>query len=203
MRPAVTFVAAFFVNMGGMRMEEKQALRRFVHNQIQNMADRHEADRAIRERFIETALWKESQTIAVTISLPLEVDTKPLLQAAWDAGKIVLVPKVHHDGLTFHVISSMQEVEVGVMNILEPTTPAVDLPIDLCVVPGRVFDRSGYRVGWGGGYYDRFLDIYNGKTVALAYAVQIVDQVPVEPHDQAVEWIVSEREVIQCMPFLS
>ncbi|QLQ21708.1 MAG: hypothetical protein HZT42_04590 [Paracoccaceae bacterium] len=71
-------------------------------------------------------------------------------------GKTVCVPKVTEQGLTFHIIHSFDDLETGVMNILEPITPATTQVIDLCLVPGRVFDRTGYRIGWGGGYYDRF-----------------------------------------------
>ncbi|EPE60492.1 5-formyltetrahydrofolate cyclo-ligase family protein [Exiguobacterium sp. S17] len=84
------------------------------------------------------------------------------------------------------------------MGILEPTTAETDLDIDTCIVPGRVFDRSGYRIGWGGGYYDRFLATYRGATIALAYDVQVLDEIPIEPHDIPVELIVTEREMIRC-----
>lgn len=184
-------------------MNEKRELRRFVHQQIKEMTHREEADRMIYENLLQMTCWEESHRIAITLPLPLEIDTRPIIHAAWEAGKEVCVPKVTDNGLTFHIIRSIDELEEGVMNILEPTSPPTNEPIDLCIVPGRVFDRSGYRIGWGGGYYDRFLHTYEGVTVALAYSAQIIDRVPTEPHDLAVEWIVSEREVIQCLPFLS
>ena len=77
-------------------------------------------------------------------------------------------------------------------------TQPVDGDVDLCVVPGRVFNRSGYRIGWGGGYYDRFLASYAGQTLSLAYSVQVLDDIPIEAHDIPVGVIVSERELIRC-----
>ncbi|WP_214820254.1 MULTISPECIES: 5-formyltetrahydrofolate cyclo-ligase [unclassified Exiguobacterium] len=183
-------------------MEDKAALRRTVHQYIKQMNNRQQVDQVIHHRLFATEIWKESQTVAVTSSLPLEIDTSPIIHEAFEAGKTVCVPKVTEQGLTFHIIHSVDDLETGVMNILEPTTPPTTKTIDLCLVPGRVFDRSGYRIGWGGGYYDRFLRTYEGETVSLAYSVQLVDQVPTEPHDLPVQWIVTEKEMIQCSPFL-
>ncbi|MGA9467084.1 MAG: 5-formyltetrahydrofolate cyclo-ligase [Exiguobacterium marinum] len=183
-------------------MEEKATLRRIVHQSIKQMTNRQLVDRAIHQRLFSSYIWKESQTIAVTSSLPLEIDTSPIIHEAFEAGKTVCVPKVTRQGLTFHIIHSVDDLEAGVMNILEPTTLPTTRPIDLCVVPGRVFDRAGYRIGWGGGYYDRFLKTYKGTTIALAYTNQLVSHVPTEPHDLPVEWIVTEKEMIQCSPYL-
>lgn len=182
-------------------MEEKAALRRTIHQYIKQMSERHHADEAIHQTLFASDLWVESQTIALTLSLPLEINTSPIIHKAFKEGKTVCVPKVTEQGLTFHIIHSFDDLETGVMNILEPTTPSTTQVIDLCLVPGRVFDRTGYRIGWGGGYYDRFLETYNGTTLALAYTVQLVDHVPTEPHDLPVQWIVTEKEMIQCSPY--
>ncbi|WP_214777575.1 5-formyltetrahydrofolate cyclo-ligase [Exiguobacterium sp. s22] len=184
-------------------MDEKAALRRTVHQYIRQMENRQEVDELIHQRLFATSLWKNSQTIAVTLSLPLEIETSPIIHEAFKEGKTVCVPKVMEQGITFHVINSFDDLEVGVMNILEPTTSPTTQTIDLCLVPGRVFDRSGFRVGWGGGYYDRFLETYEGVTLSLAYSAQLVTHVPTEPHDLPVQWIVTEKESIQCLPFLS
>lgn len=182
-------------------MEGKSELRHSIHNRIKAMNNRQEADERIEQRLFEMDVWKESRVVAITLSLPLEIDTTSIIHAAWEAGKTVCVPKVSREGLSFHVIQSIDELEAGVMNILEPTTPPTNESIDLCIVPGRVFDRAGYRIGWGGGYYDRFLETYGGVTVSLAYSIQIIERVPIEAHDLPVNWIVSEREVIQCSPY--
>ncbi|WP_215142624.1 5-formyltetrahydrofolate cyclo-ligase [Exiguobacterium qingdaonense] len=182
-------------------MEEKAALRRTVHEYIKQMSDRPHLDRLIHKRLFDTDLWKESQIIAVTSSLPLEIDTSPIIHEAFLEGKTICVPKVKGQGLTFHIIHSVEDLETSVMNILEPTTPPMNEPIDLCLVPGRVFDRAGYRIGWGGGYYDRFLETFSGTTIALAYNTQLVSHVPTEPHDLPVQWIVTEKEMIQCSPY--
>ncbi|WP_445001579.1 5-formyltetrahydrofolate cyclo-ligase [Exiguobacterium alkaliphilum] len=179
-------------------MDAKQALRRAVHARIAELANRDEADAAIVHNVMRLPEWIEARAVALTLSFGLEVDTRPLIEAAWQAGKTVLVPKVTTEGLTFHRIESYDDLEPGVMGILEPTTQQVDGDVDLCVVPGRVFNRSGYRIGWGGGYYDRFLASYAGQTLSLAYSVQVLDDIPIEAHDIPVGVIVSERELIRC-----
>ncbi|TCI29550.1 5-formyltetrahydrofolate cyclo-ligase [Exiguobacterium sp. SL-10] len=181
-----------------MPLIEKQQLRQSVHQKILGLGDRADRDRAIIHTLTGLEVWREANTVAVTLALDLEIDTLPLIRSAWKAGKSVFVPKVTKQGLTFHEIHSFEDLEPGVMGILEPTTSATTRAIDVCIVPGRVFERSGYRIGWGGGYYDRFLASYEGVTVSLAYDVQLLDEVPIEPHDIPVEFIVTERETILC-----
>ena len=70
--------------------------------------------------------------------------------------------------------------------------------LDLVLVPGLAFDRRGWRVGFGAGLYDRFLFGVRAPRVALAFSLQLVDSLPVEPHDEPVDWIVTEGETIAC-----
>lgn len=184
-------------------MIAKQELRKEVHANIRALANRGARDETIIHTVLSLPIWQQAHTVALTLSLDLEVSTRPLIEAALEAGKSVLVPKVTKQGLTFHQIKTFSDLEPGVMGILEPMTMESDLGIDVCIVPGRVFNRSGYRIGWGGGYYDRFLATYEGVTISLAYDVQLLDDIPVEPHDIPVEFIVTERETILCSPSFS
>lgn len=179
-------------------MTTKQDLRKIVHANIRELSDRNNRDEKIIHTLLSLPTWQQAHTVALTLSLELEVNTRPLIDAALEAGKSVLVPKVTKQGLTFHEIKTFSDLEPGVMGILEPTTAVTGQGIDVCIVPGRVFDRSGHRIGWGGGYYDRFLETYHGATIALAYSVQVLDKIPIEPHDIPVELIVTEREMIRC-----
>lgn len=179
-------------------MEEKQMLRKLVHMKIKQEKQRKEHDAAIISTTQSLPLWKEARTIALTLPLDLEVDTWPLVYLAWKEGKSVFVPKVTKQGLTFHEIHSLDDLSPGVMGILEPITGAANQYIDLCIVPGRVFNREGYRIGWGGGYYDRFLATYSGHKISLAYSVQVLENIPIESHDIPVNMIVTEKELIQC-----
>ena len=87
------------------------------------------------------------------------------------------------------------------MGIREPDETAVERTldtIDLCIVPGRVFMRNGFRIGWGGGFYDRALASYPGHTLSVAFEKQLVPIFDIEPFDQPVNQIVTESEVIRC-----
>lgn len=179
-------------------MNDKQELRKAVHAAIRELSDRDQRDEKIVHTVLSLPAWQQAHTVALTLSLELEITTHPLIDAALEAGKSVFVPKVTRQGLTFHRIRSFDDLEPGVMGILEPTTPQTNERIDICIVPGRVFNRSGYRIGWGGGYYDRFLATFTGTTISLAYDVQLLTDLPVEPHDIPVQLIVTEREMIQC-----
>lgn len=181
-----------------MELKQKQQLRQDVHRRIRELGDRSDRDRAILEGLTTLNAWEQAKSVALTLALDLEIETMPLVRTAWEEGKSVFVPKVTKQGLTFHEIHSFDDLEPGVMGILEPLTAATTRAIDICIVPGRVFDRSGYRIGWGGGYYDRYLATYKGTTISLAYDVQLLEEIPKEPHDIPVEFIVTERETILC-----
>jgi len=101
-------------------------------------------------------------------------------------------------------IRSLEDLEAGAYGILEPmesraerSSPSV---LDLVIVPGSVFDRRGGRYGYGGGYYDRFLanECPRATRVALAFSFQVRDNISLEPHDQLMDYIITENEIIRC-----
>ena len=75
------------------------------------------------------------------------------------------------------------------------------MKFDLCIVPGVAFDKTGHRIGFGGGYFDRLLKKTRAATIGLAYEFQIIDKVPVTAYDVAVDYIVTEKRVIRCQQF--
>lgn len=134
--------------------------------------------------------WQKAQTIAITRSMAIEFDTDQLLQAGWAAGKTIVMPKAGKNRqLTFHEITPETVFEQTAFGVEEP----VDAPeiagdtIDLVVVPGIIFTRQGFRVGFGGGYYDRFLQNYHGETCSLVFSEQIQENWQVESFDQPVK----------------
>ena len=148
--------------------------------------------------------WQEAETIAVTVSNVPEVDTWQIIRQGWIEGKRVVVPKCvpAERGLNFHELTAFTELETVYYGLYEPaplrTYPVDRSQMDLILVPGLAFSRSGSRLGFGGGYYDRFLEGYNGKTAALAFSQQLVEKLPKEPHDLPVKKIITEQEVIFC-----
>jgi 5-formyltetrahydrofolate cyclo-ligase len=149
-----------------------------------------------------TEEWRSANTIAITISRPPEVDTYPIIQQAWKTGKTIVVPKCHKNSrtMTFHIIHSFDELETVFYGLLEPiVSQTVEVhkdSIDLVIVPGLGYTKKGYRLGFGGGYYDRFLSDYHGKKISLAFPEQIVPTVPVEAHDIPIHKLITPEEVI-------
>ena len=103
--------------------------------------------------------------------------------------------------MTFREITSFSQLEVVYYGLQEPveeqTSAVIHNEIDLLFVPGLSFETKGYRLGHGGGYYDRYLAQYQGETVSLAFPVQVVDEIPVEPFDIPVQKIVTNKWVIE------
>lgn len=146
--------------------------------------------------------WAEAKTIGITLSMENEVNTYPIIEKAWEEGKKVVVPKCNKETRTmsFRQISNFDQLETVYMNLREPIpvlTEEVDAhEIDLQIVPGVAYTERGERIGYGGGYYDRYLVHYKGKTLSLAYKFQMVQHIPVEPFDKNVEKIITEKGTI-------
>jgi 5-formyltetrahydrofolate cyclo-ligase len=158
----------------------------------------------ITNRVLGSDEFRSADTIGITISRYPEVDTRPLIEAAWAAGKRIAVPKCIHATreMDFRLITSYDNLETVYMGLFEPiadeTLSVEKKGIDLQVVPGVVFSDEGYRIGFGGGYYDRYMSDYNGSTVSLAFIAQTSYRIPVEGHDIPVSKIVTEANEITC-----
>jgi 5-formyltetrahydrofolate cyclo-ligase len=158
----------------------------------------------IASRLYKTEEWRTSRTIAVTVSNFPEVDTWQVIRKGWQEGKRILVPKCvpNNKKLDFYYLDSFGDLEKVFYGLFEPAPTKNILAdsdeIDLVIVPGLAFMKSGYRLGFGGGYYDRFLENFQGMTLSLAFQEQLIDEVPVEHFDIPVAAIVSEGDVIKC-----
>ena len=146
----------------------------------------------IARRILESPAWARASTVHTYVSsLPGEVETLALIGAARDRGKRVLVPVVagRRKPLRHAEIGDLQELSRGPLGLLQPRIPRfVEPAADLVLVPGLVFDRRGFRIGRGGGYYDRFLaGLAGGERIGLIYDELFVDRVPTEDHDVAVD----------------
>lgn len=165
--------------------------------------ERRRVEKAMHNSLFESSLWKEARRIGVTLSTEKEWDTEAIIEQAWSEGKEVCVPKSIHKSreLHFYAITSFDQVEKGYFNLTEPIsekTSRVDKEaIDLLLVPGLLFTKSGYRIGFGGGFFDRFLSEFHQPTVSLVHTNQLVESFPIEPHDVPVDYIVTEDELFE------
>lgn len=164
-------------------------------------------DARILERLAGFDLYADAGLVLAYVSYGNEVDTRAVIESALASGKRVAVPRVlpHKHKMDFYEIDGMGDLEEGFKGILEPrrgvSSPlgTVDLLGSVCLVPGLVFDAEGHRIGYGGGYYDRFLQFYPGDKIALARSAQVSSNpLPTESCDVPVDFIVTDSGVWHC-----
>ncbi|MDU2685152.1 MAG: 5-formyltetrahydrofolate cyclo-ligase [Streptococcus parasanguinis] len=148
-----------------------------------------QADEELTQRLLELPAFQEAKTLATYLSFDHEVSTAGLIQAALQFGKRVCVPRTYPHGRMEFVEYDPDILEKTRFGLLEPNEKGklVDQSeIDLIHVPGLVFQSTGYRIGYGGGYYDRYLADFAGKTVSTIYSIQQKEFQP-DAFDQAVQ----------------
>jgi len=158
----------------------------------------------IMDRFLRLPQFNSAKCILLYASKGGEVHTDGIINSALSLGKKVVLPvtiKETHS-LELYEIKGMDGLEIGEYGIMEPRLdPEMRVQpeeVDLVVVPGVSFDRRGHRIGYGMGYYDSLLKKTSGYKIGLAYDMQIVEHVPDEPHDVAVDMVVTQSEIILC-----
>lgn len=155
-------------------------------------------DQALTEGLLQHPFYQEANTIATYLSFPHEFQTQELIEQALKDGKKVLIPKTYPKGRMDFVVYNPQQLVKTSFGLLEPQgdLEVVDASqIDLIHVPGLAFTTEGYRIGYGGGYYDRYLKHFTGHTLSTVYPCQIRDFIP-EDHDIPVqEVLIDERNL--------
>ncbi len=149
----------------------------------------------------ELPIIKNTDTVLVFYPVKNEPDIRPFIKNLYAMGKRVAFPVSNSDDctLTFKYVCDLDDMVNGAYNIPEPSADAIiakDLSNCVCIVPALVFDRYGYRIGYGKGYYDRFLKDFQGSSIGIAYGDFVVDTLPYEPTDMTVDMIITERGII-------
>ena len=149
-------------------------------------------------------IWKNAHTIGVTISTHPEIETKGIIERAWKEGKNIVIPKCEPrakqmEFYRYQPNTILESVYSGLKEPLPDKGNKIDShKIDVMVVPGLVFSTAGYRIGFGGGYYDRYLTSFDGIKISLAFTMQIREDIPVEEFDIPVDYLFTEQGVIHC-----
>lgn len=170
---------------------------------------RERADRAIAARLGQLPAFREAGTVLGYMSFGAEFATDSWLQQVLQAGKNLLLPRVNQQTRMldlYRVTDLGSQLAVGAYGIREPLEGCPEAGLDeadLILLPGVGFDRSGARLGYGGGFYDKLLARLDDKAarpvlVAAAYELQLVDEIPQESTDRRVHWLVTEVETINC-----
>lgn len=159
-------------------------------------------DEKICNTFLSLATYRYSSVLLMYSPKAEEVDVLPIAKKALEDGKRVAFPRCTpgtHD-MDYYFISSLDELDVGSYGLLEPPTTlemfdrASNLP-SACVIPAIVYDRAGYRIGYGKGYYDRYLGSFGGSKVGMVYSDCITDKLPRGKFDLCADFLVTEKGI--------
>jgi 5-formyltetrahydrofolate cyclo-ligase len=185
--------------------QRKQAIRDQAHANRRAQENKDELSRQICRTFAGLPEYASARTVLFYIDVRTEVRTRHFLPTALTRGKRIIVPYCVEGALDLFYLEHMDELSVGMYKILEPKPALRALPakqvaveeIDLVMVPGVAFDRTGARMGHGFGYYDKLLEHVRRDTplVALAFECQLFDEIPTAEHDVFMDKIVTEKAV--------
>ncbi|MDF2606171.1 MAG: 5-formyltetrahydrofolate cyclo-ligase [Bacillales bacterium] len=177
----------------------KNELRSFILNELKNLSRdfKNHNTKIIHSKLFATEIWCNSKNISITLSTELEIDTYAIIRKAWDQGKSVSVPAIDvpTKSMTFYRINSFDNLKITKFGIKEPADNNEVSSIenfDLVIVPGVYFNKRKYRIGYGGGYYDRFLPKVKAAKISLAYDFQVAETFIEDSYDYPVDLIITE-----------
>jgi 5-formyltetrahydrofolate cyclo-ligase len=162
--------------------------------------NRLEWDPEITARALALPVWKSS-TGPVSAYWPMrsEADPRPILETLHERGLPLCLPAIVDKRMIFRRWAPYEPIVPGGFGTLVPATDQPEVKPTILLVPLAAFDRRGYRIGYGKGYYDRALsELGPTVSIGIGYSAQEIDAVPDEPHDRHLDWIVTERETLRC-----
>ena len=186
---------------------EKQRLREehLAAREVLSEQERSVLDNRITQKLLATSEYAEATTVLTYVSVSSEVSTRMFIECALRDGKTVAVPRcLPGHCLEFVAIASLEQLVAAPFNLLEP---AKELPAvtedqknnSICIVPALLVDTKGYRLGYGAGFYDRFLSTYPGKKICLAYQQSLSrTTLPHTAFDVAVDMVITESDILTC-----
>ncbi len=185
--------------------QQKKTIRDQAHANRNRQENKDELSRIICDTFMALPEYAAARTVMFYVDVRSEVRTRHSLPAALQTGKRIVVPYCVNNELELFHLTNMEELAIGMYKILEPRLELRSLPgkhvevrdLDLIMVPGVAFDRSGARMGHGFGYYDKLLQHARPDTplVALAFECQLFPQVPTQAHDIFMDKIITEKTI--------
>lgn len=199
--------------------EEKRTLRKKILQCRKEMpiAKREEKSEQIRQKLYQMPVYQKADVLLAYAEYQSEVITTPVIQKALAEGKAVFCPTVQGENMEFYQINSLEELQEGYKGIREPLPKSerkihLDQMMEkqiLMLMPGAVFDTERHRIGYGKGFYDRYLNgiLYTAdersgqkldsgiSTVALAFSCQVVEKLPAEEHDVCPDMLLTEKEI--------
>ena len=169
-----------------------------------NISDKNEKDFLICRNVLESDLFKNSNQILCYYPLEDEINTLPIIEFALKQKKKIALPYCtdYNGNMEFYYINSLDDLKIGSYDIMEPDIlnceKILDFSGSLCIVPAFSFDKKGFRLGYGKGYYDRFLKKFTFNSIGLCYNSFLSDSLPDDEHDIAVQYIATEDKITLC-----
>ena len=149
-------------------------------------------------KLIKTKIISEAKSIGCYYSIGSEVRTQEIINHFLSENKSVSLPKVSQNSMSFRRIKDLTKLEKGEYDIAEPKdTAPIEQKHDVILVPCVGLDNDGNRIGYGVGFYDKYLEDKNVTKIALAYSKQIVKTIPASANDVKMDWIITEKDVIK------
>ncbi len=190
--------------MSKYNIKEMKALIRDEYKEKRKMIpveERKKLDEEICKRFLALNSYRYADTILLYSPLKYEIDTSYIAKDALSKGKRIAYPRcIDGNEMVYHLVTSEEQFSSGKYGIREPSE---DLPVyingkdnSICVLPAIVFDKKGYRLGYGKGYYDRFLSNFKGIKAGFIYSEFLIDEIPKGRYDLRSDLIITERGVI-------
>lgn len=187
-----------------MQISDKKSLRLFYKKLRNEMSFQEKEMRDIRiyEKLTQLDEYKNSESVLVYVSSAIEVDTHKIIEYSFKKNKRVLAPRCipNTNLMEFYEISSFDDLESGAFGIMEPKDKCKRIKTfssdSCCIVPALAYDKRGYRLGFGKGFYDRFLDKYDGKKIGLCYNSCVTERLPSDDFDKAADCVITDRYII-------
>ncbi|NLL62938.1 MAG: 5-formyltetrahydrofolate cyclo-ligase [Ruminococcaceae bacterium] len=185
---------------------KKQKIRDAIKKQKKNLSKEYvdSYSKKVSEIFLKQDFYFDATVLYTYLAFNTEIDTKGVIKQAWSDGKKVAVPKVlDNDVLEFFYITSFDDISNGYCNIPEPEGKTITKANDenvLLIVPGLAFDKSLNRIGYGGGFYDKYLERNADKSflkVSFAYDFQVLDNIETEEHDKKIDVLITKTAIIR------
>lgn len=191
-------------------MENKKELRKRMISlrEKQSQTDRKRWSRQIVDYVLQWDLYRQADTLALFLPFGHEVDIAPLVDKAVEAGKTALIPKVDKEAneLRFYCFTDWDQLVPGPFGIREPDSSRAEpgrlRDIQLIVTPGLAFDRYGGRLGYGGGFYDRFFSRLLAESgnrlpprAGVGFEIQVVERIPMQPYDVPITHLITEKGI--------
>ena len=185
-------------------MEEKKAIRKQIFAKRKEHTDQQieKLSRQVTEQVQSLAVFQEADKIYAYVDYNHEVITRYMIEQAWKDGKEVAVPKVFGKDMIFYKLTDFSQLESGYFGIPEPREDGETVSWEdaMMIMPGVAFDEKCDRVGYGGGFYDRFLEKHPEVCrVAVGFSFQILPEVPTEPTDIRPQVVVTEEKIYRDM----